>query len=339
MDYLQSMGMLSLIQNLEWPYLVQQSHKHFFIWAALDWAGILALPCWGVSIHVVRLLSATLPLAIATLPLDISHIFLFLGCIRSYDAVEAFIDRYNNWSILVLLLYLPSVLVTIGDAIHCEGDTFCLSTDSWLERFVPPMVLCIGFCHVVWLSLGVFRRRQHNVSKNFVLRTFSYWWWPYEVILRKTVTVMTLFLLQGTKCLFLVVAVDVASSLLHVVLRVYGNDARPRIRRVVSGILFFSLLVFTFVAILYAELMNPRFHYQSYWATVFGIIALCLTLGSVSIGFLMYLCTKSKKEEKSEDEVDVDKKEDDLVEVPEQSLVVWPDDDAVEMCDIEKGKH
>jgi len=274
MAYLQSMGMLSLVKNVEWPVLVINALQHIQYWAGLDWAAIVAPDClWGTLTS--RLVVTSLPVALATLPLGVSNV-----CLKRY---ETFITYYSTWSSLGLLLAIPSVLVTMGEAVLCDGDYFCASNDSWWPLLVPPLAIIFCVAHFIWLAMSISQER--HLRDSILQSIYRYWWWPYEILVLRVIQVSCLFFYDGIHCLILFAGVDLCSVILHLALSPWTNPPPSH----TNAILCFCLVAFSLMGTVLSSIGGE--HYESDLTAFLGVIVLLLVSGSIIMG-LMRACDR-----------------------------------------------
>jgi hypothetical protein len=296
LDYLQTMGLLSLVRNVEWPFLVRHFLRHMHYWAAFDWLGIF--PCIADdNIQAGRFVLVALPFLIATVPPDLIQLISYMGqCFNSYEKAQKWIDRYSaQFGTLLLLLTLQSVAVTVGEAsILCEGidaGMFCAGS-NWSDKLLAAVTFCFGIAHVLSLCFHLCRSRDESWS--IVQRAFaSYWWWPVEFMVRKLVMVVLTFLWDGRAAVILLVTIEVGSTFWFGIFAPYGDDKRPtsKSRRFVSAILMLCLVLLAVIHLLYddADDAMQLDTAQTYTATVLEYVVVATASTSSLVGLLLLL--------------------------------------------------
>jgi len=328
LDYLQTMGLVSLIPNVEWPFLVRNVLRHVHYWTAFDWLGIFPCIVASDNIQAGRFILVALPFLIVTIPPDICHLFSYVGtiCFKKYGKAQDWIDGFTaQWGILILILTLQSMAVTVGEAVLCKGiiiiggeyddnRLFCAGGSSLSNKILSVITLCFGIAHVVCLILGLWCRR--DASWSIVQRAFSgLWWWPYEFVIRKLAMVFVIFMCDGMVALILVVAIDGVSIVWYFAVSPYGDDNRPdnKCRQVVSSILLICLVLLPGIhVLLHASDSNQFSSVQSYLALVLGGVVVAVAFSSIVLGQLWLLLCKCpvKVNAVEEDERDQDDEED-----------------------------
>ena len=274
LDYLQTMGLLSLVRTVEWPSpLVNTVLRNVHYWAAFDWLGIV--PCTSNNVQIGRFLLVAVPFHIATIPPDIAQLLSSFGCF-SYDVAQEWIHRYTyQWAILVLLLTLQSVAVAVGETFLCQGGDVCWidSSVSWRYSVIPVLTLFFGVMHLIWLCFNIWRKRD-------VIHQ-----WPlFEFVIRKLAMVLVIFVWNGTTAMVVVVAIHVVSSLC-----LWSHDDN-KVRRVVSFILMACLVILPVVPILHSP-----------WAAIAVVVVI---FSSVGFGLAWYIVIQRPDEKEIDDEVE-----------------------------------
>lgn len=298
LDYLQTMGLLGIIRNVDFPFLVQDVLRQLHYWLAFDWLGIF--PCVVVdnNIQAGRLVLVVLPFLCAIVPPDT---LLFLGYALGTSIARQVADVYSaHVGLLILLLTLQSVAVTVGESVLCQGvmsdGPFCVGSSSWIDKLLSVITLCFGIAHVISLSLHVWRTRAASSAP--IQRTFSesWWLWPYEFVLRKLAIVTITFLLDGMPALLLVVCIEGSSIVWYTIAAPYGNDNCPRskCRPVVSTILMICLALLPVIHTLNEKDDDSTnrniIPVQTYTATLLGYIVVTVAFTSIVLGQIWHLC-------------------------------------------------
>lgn len=259
-QHLQSIGMLCLIQNVKLPLLVMNTLQQVYYWSGFDWTAIVTPDClWGTSTS--RFIVTCLPISLASLLQVVRNAFL-KRC-----------DTFPTYYSLGLLLFLPSVLVTVGEAVLCEGDYFCASAGSWWPRLVPP--LSIFFCATHFISLILSIVQERHLTDSILHRIFRYWWWSYETILRRLIQVSFIFFYEGRQCLLLFTGLDLCSTIWHFI---FSPWAKPLPSCSVNTLLCFCQISLSAIAFIGEK--------SSDLSIVLGIFVLLLTFGSIIAGLL-----------------------------------------------------
>ena len=291
LDFLQTIGLLSLVRNIAWVYPLNPVLRQLEYWAALDWLGLF--PCITSSIQGSRLVLISLPFLVATVPLDFCQLVANVTiCCKSYRCAQEWIHRFiYQWSILLLLLSLQSVAVTAAEAVLCQGvdgGVFCLHNGYWFDRAVPYVSLVMGAFHVGWLLIIIWRKRDVTVS--IIQRVFRYWLWPLDFVFRKLVIVVIVFLWEGSKALHLIVAITIASGFVHLFLRPYQDGHDPR-RAIISLVTICFMASLAFLSLIQAlhDRQGNNSNEQDIVSIVLGCVALALMFGPFFLGMLWHL--------------------------------------------------